>query len=89
MTMSAREAEEAAFKEHDAPSWEDDPVARDAAVRWHLRGFQAGAQWARGAQGEPSDAQDDSERRAAYRREHRAELMRQERAALRAAWESR
>lgn len=36
-------------------------------------------------QGEPSDAQDDSERRAAYRREHRAELMRQERAALRAA----
>lgn len=36
-------------------------------------------------QGEPSDAQVDSERRAAYRREHRAELMRQERAALRAA----
>lgn len=36
-------------------------------------------------QGEPSDAQDDSERSAAYRREHRAELMRQERAALRAA----
>lgn len=46
MTMSASEAEEAAFKEHEAPSWEGDPVARDAAVRWHLRGWEAGVEWA-------------------------------------------
>ena len=45
--MNANEAEEAAFKEHEAPSWEDDPVARDAAVRWHLRGFQAGVEFGR------------------------------------------
>ena len=31
---------EDAFKKHeDAPSWEEDPVGRDAAVRWHMRGF--------------------------------------------------
>lgn len=31
---------EVAFKAHeDAPTWQDDPVARDAAIRWHMRGF--------------------------------------------------
>lgn len=31
----------AAFQEHeDAPTWQDDPVARDAALRWHMRGFR-------------------------------------------------
>lgn len=47
MTMNADEAEKAAFEEHEAPSWEDDAVARDAAVRWHLRGFQAGVEFVR------------------------------------------
>jgi len=47
MTMNADEAEKAAFEEHEAPSWDADPVARDAAVRWHLRGFQAGVEFAR------------------------------------------
>jgi len=43
--QEAREAaEKAAFESHDAPTW-DDPVARDAAIRWHMRGFEAGAQW--------------------------------------------
>lgn len=28
------------FEQWDAPSWDEDPVARDAAVRWHLRGVQ-------------------------------------------------
>jgi hypothetical protein len=30
---------EEAFKKHDAPAWENDAVARDAAIRWHMRGF--------------------------------------------------
>lgn len=31
---------EEAFKAHeDAPTWQDDPIARDAAIRWHMRGF--------------------------------------------------
>lgn len=31
---------EKSFKAHeDAPTWQDDPVARDAAIRWHMRGF--------------------------------------------------
>lgn len=29
-----------AFKAHEgAPTWHDDPVGRDAAIRWHMRGF--------------------------------------------------
>lgn len=32
---------EEAFKAHeDAPSWQNDPVLRDAAIRWHMRGFE-------------------------------------------------
>ncbi|MEQ6899261.1 hypothetical protein [Microbacterium sp. KR10-403] len=43
--QEAREAaEKAAFESHNAPTW-DDPVARDAAIRWHMRGFEAGVQW--------------------------------------------
>lgn len=49
MTVNADEAEKAAFEEHQAPSWDTDPVARDAAVRWHLLGFQAGVEFARSA----------------------------------------
>lgn len=31
---------EESFKAHEgAPTWQDDPVARDAAIRWHMRGF--------------------------------------------------
>ena len=28
-----------AFKKHEALSWDDGDVARDAAIRWHMRGF--------------------------------------------------
>lgn len=45
--LAADEAEKAAFEKYEAPSWGDDPVARDAAVRWHLRGFQAGVEFNR------------------------------------------
>lgn len=32
-----------AFEKHEgAPSWQDDPVGRDAALRWHMRGFEDG-----------------------------------------------
>lgn len=39
------ENEEAAWEKvkHLAPTWEGDPVARDAAVRWFHRGYEAGA----------------------------------------------
>lgn len=32
---------EVAFKAHeDIPTWDDDPVGRDSAIRWHMRGFE-------------------------------------------------
>ena len=38
--QSIRDEIEESFKAHgDAPTWQDDPVARDAAIRWHMRGF--------------------------------------------------
>lgn len=30
---------EEAFKKHDAPAWDEDAGSRDAAIRWHIRGF--------------------------------------------------
>lgn len=38
--MTDEELIEKAFNAHEgAPTWEDDPVGRDAAIRWHMRGF--------------------------------------------------
>lgn len=32
-----------AFRQHEgAPTWQDDPVGRDAALRWHMRGYKDG-----------------------------------------------
>lgn len=32
-----------AFRQHEgAPTWQDDPVGRDAALRWHMRGYRDG-----------------------------------------------
>jgi len=38
---------EDAFSKYDCPTWEEDPTYRDAAIRWHLRGFAAGLEFAR------------------------------------------
>lgn len=35
------------FQTYDCLSWEEDPEYRDAAIRWHLRGFEAGLEFAR------------------------------------------
>lgn len=36
-----------AFRAHEAPAWGADAVGRDAAIRWHLRGFNDGVEFAR------------------------------------------
>lgn len=35
-----------AFREHDAPAWGVDDMARDVAIRWHQRGFLDGMKFA-------------------------------------------
>lgn len=61
----------AAFQEHEgAPTWQDDPVARDAALRWHMRGFKDGLLARRSVQGDaPGWSTDD--RREAMAEGHR------------------
>lgn len=39
------EAERAAFEVHEAPTWAAGPLARLAAIRWYMRGFNAAAEW--------------------------------------------
>lgn len=39
MTDTALQIAEAFIAHGDAPTWDADPVARDAAVRWHMRGY--------------------------------------------------
>lgn len=52
----------AAFQQHEgAPTWKDNPVARDAALRWHMRGFKDGLNARRPVQGEPTDAAAEAE----------------------------
>lgn len=47
---------EEAFKAHgDSPTWEADPVARDAAIRWHMRGFNDALAVFENAQAEPTE----------------------------------
>ncbi|WP_067198893.1 hypothetical protein [Microbacterium sp. XT11] len=41
--VSLMDAATDAFAKHEgAPTWQDDPVGRDAALRWHMRGFEDG-----------------------------------------------
>ena len=53
------DAMDEAFREHDAPSWDADEMARDAAIRWHQRGFLDGLKFA--AKREPVVVDDATE----------------------------
>lgn len=59
-------AASAAFKARGgAPDWEEDAVARDLIIRWHLRGFEDGEKFARRpSQTEPTDDEREALRKA-------------------------
>lgn len=49
-----------AFARHDgAPTWQDDPVGRDTALRWHMRGFEDGLKARRSEVPETSAEEDE------------------------------
>lgn len=45
--ISQHVAMEADFDSYECPSWDEEPLYRDTALRWHLRGFEAGLAFAR------------------------------------------
>lgn len=45
--LGEQTALEADFRTYECPSWEEDATYRDAAIRWHQRGFEAGLEFAR------------------------------------------
>lgn len=78
------DAADAAFKKRDERATWGDAEDRDAAVRWHWRGFQDGAESVRRTvQGEPTDAEVWAAQRALSR--HGYITSEDIRAALRAA----